>query len=249
MWSGSGLLTTPTLRRTSNKLINAIVQDIGPPSRMTDVRVSVPSSGTGRLDVNWSAPASGATVTGYTMKYCYASFRSEEDAPEDPDDEAARQAVCAETTVGRVTSTTLTGLHENTLYTVFLKATSREGTSGSWSTPGSAITRSAAAKALAAQLALTGLDGLAALAAPNPFNPSTTLYFQVPESGEVSLVIYNLAGQVVRTLIPGRTLKAGIYDVFWEGRDEQGRPAAPGVYLYRLTAGDKAIVRKMTLLR
>ena len=90
---------------------------------MTDVRVSVPSSGTGRLDVNWSAPASGATVTGYTMKYCYASFRSEEDAPEDPDDEAARQAVCAETTVGRVTSTTLTGLHENTLYTVFLKAT------------------------------------------------------------------------------------------------------------------------------
>ena len=71
----------------------------------------------------------------------------------------------------------------------------------------------------------------------------------MPESGEVSLVIYNLAGQVVRTLIPGRTLKAGIYDVFWEGRDEQGRPAAPGVYLYRLTAGDKAIVRKMTLLR
>ncbi len=233
----------------SNKLINAIVQDSGPPSRMTDVRVTVPSSGTGRLDVNWSAPASGATVTGYTMKYCYAAFRSEEDPPEDPDDEAARQAVCAETTVGRVTSTTLTGLHENTLYTVFLKATSREGTSGSWSTPGSAITRSAAAKALAEQLALTGLEGLAALAAPNPFNPSTTLYFQVPESENVSLVIYNLAGQVVRTLIPGRTLKAGIYDVSWEGRDEQGRPAAAGVYLYRLTAGDKAIARKMTLLR
>ena len=233
----------------SNKLINAIVQDIGPPSKMTDVRVTVPSSGTGRLDVNWSAPASGAPVTGYTMKYCYASFRSEEDAPEDPDDEAARQAVCAETTVGRVTSTTLTGLHENTLYTVFLKATSREGTSRSWSTPGSAITRSAAAKALAAQLALTGLDGLAALAAPNPFNPSTTLYFQVPESGEVSLVIYNLAGQVVKTLIRGRTLKAGIHDVFWEGRDEQGRPVAAGVYFYRLRAGDRALVRKMTLLR
>ena len=233
----------------SNKLINAIVQDIGPPSRMTDVRVSVPSSGTGRLDVNWSAPASGAPVTGYTMKYCYASFRSEEDPPEDPDDEAARQAVCAETTVGRVTSTTLTGLHENTLYTVFLKATSREGTSGSWSTPGSAITRSAAAKALAEQMALTGLDGLAALAAPNPFNPSTTIYFQVPESGEVSLAIYSLAGQVVKTLIPGRTLKAGIYDVFWEGRDEQGRPVAAGVYFYRLRVGDKAIVRKMTLLR
>ena len=232
----------------SNKLINATVQDIGPPSKMTDVRVTVPSSGTGRLDINWSAPASGAPVTGYTLKYCYASFRSEEDPPEDPDDEAARQAVCAETTVGRVTSTTLTGLHENTLYTVRLKATSREGT-GPWSNSGSAITRSAAAKALAEQLALTGLEGLAALAAPNPFNPSTTLYFQVPESENVSLVIYSLSGQVVRTLIRGRTLKAGIYDVFWEGRDEQGRPVAAGVYFYRLRAGDKAIVRKMTLLR
>ena len=43
---------------------------------------------------------------------------------------------------------------------------------------------------------LVGLpEGLAALAAPNPFNPSTTIYFQMPESGEVSLVVYNLAGR------------------------------------------------------
>ena len=90
---------------------------------------------------------------------------------------------------------------------------------------------------------------MAALAAPNPFNPSTTIYFQVPESGEVSLVIYSLAGQVVKTLIRGRTLKAGIYDVYWAGRDEQGRPVAAGVYFYRLRAGDQALVRKMTLLR
>ena len=234
----------------SNKLINAIVQDIGPPSKMTVPTVRVPSSGTGKLDISWSHPTSGAPVTGYTMQYCYPAFRSEEDPPEEEkdDSDAPRQAVCSETTLGRVTSKTLTGLPAYTLYTVRLKATSKEGT-GPWSNSGSAITRSAAAKALAEQLALTGLDGLAALAAPNPFNPSTTIYFQVPESGEVSLVIYSLAGQVVKTLIRGRTLKAGIYDVFWEGRDEQGRPVAAGVYFYRLRAGDKAIVRKMTLLR
>ena len=51
---------------------------------------------------------------------------------------------------------------------------------------------------------------------------------------------------MVKTLIPNRTLTAGIHQVDWEGRDEQGRPVAAGVYLYRLAAGDQAIVRKMT---
>ena len=67
----------------SNKLINAIVQDIGPPSKMTVPTVRVPSSGTGKLDISWSHPTSGAPVTGYTMQYCYPAFRSEEDPPEE----------------------------------------------------------------------------------------------------------------------------------------------------------------------
>ena len=239
-------------RASSTRGVTVTVTDVGPPSRMTDVRVSVPSSGTGTLNVNWTAPASGAPITGYTMEYCYYAFRADEGEagePSEEDLETARQAGrCTETTLGNVTSRTLTDLHRNTLYGVRMKATSGEGT-GDWSTQRTATTRSAAAKALAEQMALTGLEGLAALAAPNPFNPSTTIYFQVPESGEVSLVIYSLAGQVVKTLIRGRTLKAGIYDVYWAGRDEQGRPVAAGVYFYRLTAGDQAIVRKMTMLR
>ena len=132
-----------------------------------------------------------------------------------------------------------------------------EGVSWEWQAlpPGTRSTHppgpgASTASSLAEQLlAANGMKGLAALAAPNPFNPSTTIYFQVPESEEVSLVIYSLAGQVVKTLIPNRTLKAGIHDVYWEGRDQQGRPVAARVYFYRLTAGDKAIVRKMTLLR
>ena len=239
-------------RASSTRGVTVTVTDVEPPSRMTDVRVSVPSSGTGTLNVNWTAPASGAPITGYTMEYCYYAFRADEGEagePSEEDLETARQAGrCTETTLGNVTSRTLTDLHRNTLYGVRMKATSGEGT-GDWSTQRTATTRSAAAKALAEQMALTGLEGLAALAAPNPFNPSTTIYFQVPESGEVSLVIYSLAGQVVKTLIRGRTLKAGIYDVYWAGRDEQGRPVAAGVYFYRLTAGDQAIVRKMTLLQ
>ncbi len=239
-------------RASSTRGVTVTVTDVEPPSRMTDVRVSVPSSGTGTLNVTWTAPSSGAPITGYTMQYCYYAFRSAEGEagePSEEDLETARQAGrCTETTLGNVTSHTLTDLHRNTLYGVRMKATSGEGT-GDWSTQRTAITRSAAAKALAEQMALTGLEGFAALAAPNPFNPSTTIYFQVPESENVSLVIYNLAGQVVRTLIPGRTLKAGIHDVYRAGRDEQGRPVAAGVYFYRLTAGDQALVRKMTMLR
>ena len=223
------------------------------------VTVSVPPQ-PGTLYVNWTEPDdNGCSITGYEVEYCYFPFRDDGDPPSenspndsDPsagDDDAARIGICSSTSLGNSASnTTLTGLRSNTSYGVKVRAGNSKGT-GPWSGERSATTRSAAAKALAEQMALTGLEGLAALAAPNPFNPSTTLYFQVPESEEVSLVIYSLAGQVVKTLIPNRTLKAGIHEVYWAGRDQQGRPAAAGVYFYRLTAGNKSLVQKMTLLR
>ena len=233
----------------TTKLVNAIVQDVPAPKKMATPSVA-PSGGTGTLDVSWTAPTSGAPITSYTMEYCYYAFRSDGSAPENPDDNEARQAgQCSEATVsGTKRDTTLTSLFSNTLYGVKMKATSKEGT-GPFSTQRTATTRSAAAKALAEQMVLTGMEGLAALAAPNPFNPSTTIYFQVPEAEEVSLVIYGLNGQVVRTLIEGRSLRPGIYDVFWEGTEEEGRPVATGVYLYRLRAGEQALVQKMTLLQ
>ena len=58
---------------------------------------------------------------------------------------------------------------------------------------------------------------------------------------------YNLAGQVVRRLVEG-WLDAGVYGYEWDGRDEQGRVGS-GVYVYRLRAGDKTFVGKVTLLR
>ena len=111
-----------------------------------------PSGGTGTLDVGWTAPTSGASITGFTMEYCYFAFREDGSAPENPDDEEARQAGnCSENTYGSTTRrTTLTGLHTNTLYGVKMKATSREGT-GPWSNQRTAVTRSEAAKVLAQQ--------------------------------------------------------------------------------------------------
>ena len=90
---------------------------------------------------------------------------------------------------------------------------------------------------------------LSAGVAPNPFNSSTTLRFQVPESGKVSLVIYNVAGQVVKRVLEKQYLEAGHHSFVWDGLDAEGRRVASGVYLYRLSAGKQAVVRKMTLLR
>ena len=90
---------------------------------------------------------------------------------------------------------------------------------------------------------------LSAVAAPNPFNPTTTLHLQVPMRSSVWLTIYNVAGQVVRTLLDDYELDAGYHTIDWDGRDQQGQPVTSGVYLYQLRAGTQAIVHKLLLLR
>ena len=83
---------------------------------------------------------------------------------------------------------------------------------------------------------------------PNPFNPSTTIKFDLPQRGRVDLKIYALDGSLVRTLV-SEALDPGRHDVTWQGRDDSGRQAASGTYFYRLTADGKTLVRKMTLMK
>jgi len=83
---------------------------------------------------------------------------------------------------------------------------------------------------------------------PNPFNPTTTLRFSVPDAGAVRLVIYDVNGRLVLALVDG-TLDAGTHEAVWDGQDAAGRDASSGVYLYRLTSEHGSIVRRMTLLR
>ncbi|MCE5270257.1 T9SS type A sorting domain-containing protein [bacterium] len=85
---------------------------------------------------------------------------------------------------------------------------------------------------------------------PNPFNPSTTISFAVPEgsNGKVSLKVYDLRGSTVRTLID-EVRTPGAYQVFWDGNDNRGQAVASGVYFYRMQAGDFVMTRKMVLLR
>ena len=83
---------------------------------------------------------------------------------------------------------------------------------------------------------------------PNPFNPSTTIAFQLPLASQVELAIYSISGQRVRTLISG-FLPAGHHRLQWDGRNERGAPVASGAYLYQLSAGDFVATRQLTLLK
>ncbi len=87
---------------------------------------------------------------------------------------------------------------------------------------------------------------------PNPFNPTTLIRYQLPaistKRSAVSLKIYNILGQRVRTLVEEEQAP-GYYSVVWNGRDDYGRGVASGVYLYRLEAGRYSSSKKLLLLK
>ncbi len=83
---------------------------------------------------------------------------------------------------------------------------------------------------------------------PNPFNPSTAIGYQTPQDGHVTLTIYNVLGQQIRTLVDGHQA-AGTYTVMWDGRDAAGQHLNSGVYFYTMKAGDHTQTRKMVLMR
>jgi hypothetical protein len=84
---------------------------------------------------------------------------------------------------------------------------------------------------------------------PNPFNPGTTIQFEVPAGPEgVALRIYDVSGRLVRTLVD-KSLPAGTRSVYWNGRDDAGQSVASGVYYYELVVGDQRQSRRMLLLK
>lgn len=83
---------------------------------------------------------------------------------------------------------------------------------------------------------------------PNPFNPTTTIRYELPEPGQVVLKVYNLLGQEVRTLVDTYQ-EAGFHTVIWDGRNEAGRSISSGVYFYRLTAGQFSGTKKMLMVK
>jgi hypothetical protein len=84
---------------------------------------------------------------------------------------------------------------------------------------------------------------------PNPFNPSTTIPVAVPYTTDLSLKVYNILGEEVRTLLAG-TIEAGRHWIVWDGKNNNGTPVATGVYISRLTSSTgAAFVGKMVLMK
>jgi len=83
---------------------------------------------------------------------------------------------------------------------------------------------------------------------PNPFNPTTNIRYDIAERGMAQLVIYNMLGQEVRTLVNG-TQDVGRYEVIWNGLDNAGHPVATGIYVYHLKAGAYSKTFKMAYVK
>ena len=83
---------------------------------------------------------------------------------------------------------------------------------------------------------------------PNPFNPVTTLRYDLPEQSTVNIIIYDMLGRQVRTLL-NQTQDAGFKSVIWDATNDYGKPVSAGVYLYKLQAGEFVQTRKMVLMK
>ncbi len=83
---------------------------------------------------------------------------------------------------------------------------------------------------------------------PNPFNPSTTISFELPARGHVTLDIYDAAGRRIVGLVDA-VQDEGLHRIVWDGRDSSGSQVASGIYFSRLTAGGSTVTRKMVLVR
>jgi len=83
---------------------------------------------------------------------------------------------------------------------------------------------------------------------PNPFNPSTRIRFGLPQNAQIRLVIFNLLGEKVRTLVDA-SFMAGFHELTWDGMNENGQQVSSGLYLYKLEADQKTLSGRMLLVR
>jgi hypothetical protein len=83
---------------------------------------------------------------------------------------------------------------------------------------------------------------------PNPFNPSTTIKMNLPKAGDVSLKVFNVRGELVRTLVDGR-MDAGEHSIIWDGKANSGNQSASGIYFYETRANGEVKINKMALVK
>jgi len=149
---------------------------------------------------------------------------------------------------GQQQYTTLTSLELGALYYIAIRSVDAQGNVSVLSNLDSAVAKFSIIAGIDDDPG--GLPETYALAQnyPNPFNPSTMIEYALPEPANVVLEVYNINGQVVRTLVD-EPQQPGYHEVEWDGRTSGGSIAATGVYFYRLNAGDFNDSKKMMLVK
>lgn len=84
---------------------------------------------------------------------------------------------------------------------------------------------------------------------PNPFNPDTMIKFALEDSSPVELIIYNIKGEKIKTIFEGNAQAEELHSAYWDGKDENGKNVATGVYLYRLRTNKTEYNRRMLLMK
>jgi len=83
---------------------------------------------------------------------------------------------------------------------------------------------------------------------PNPFNPVTDIRYDIPDNAQVSIIIYDVMGRKVRSLV-NKEQVAGFHHAQWDGKNDLGTPIASGMYVYMLKAGHHISAKKMVMLK
>ena len=83
---------------------------------------------------------------------------------------------------------------------------------------------------------------------PNPFNPTTSIQFDLPSQEKVNIVIFDVMGRNIRTLM-NENLNAGYHNIQWDAKNDLGESVSAGMYIYILNAGEHRSVKKMVLLK
>ena len=83
---------------------------------------------------------------------------------------------------------------------------------------------------------------------PNPFNPTTTIEFDIPKAENISLAIYDISGRKINEIVNGN-YTPGKYSVVWDSKDMYGKEVSSGLYIYQFISSEKNISKKLILLR
>ncbi len=84
---------------------------------------------------------------------------------------------------------------------------------------------------------------------PNPFNAQTSFSFTLPQKSQVTIELFNVLGQKIKTILPTTQLPSGLHTYYWDGKNENGKTVSTGIYLYRLLTNESSQTKKMVFLK